>query len=69
MAYCSSSIKRTGFSHFCQFTLQGQQALVQNGGFAADNLSGWQYNPGIYWLLGDVIDATSTVSTYVHSGE
>jgi hypothetical protein len=30
-----------GFARYCKFTLQVQQAIVQNGGFETGNFSGW----------------------------
>ena len=55
-----------GFAHYCQFTLQVQQSLVQNGGFETGDLSGWTESGN----SGLARDATVTkISKYVHSGQ
>jgi hypothetical protein len=55
-----------GFARYCQFTLQAQQTLVENGGFETGDLTGWTES-GNDGGARDV--GVTKVSQYVHSGE
>jgi len=52
-----------GFALYCQFTLQVQQTLVQNGGFETGNFSGWTESGNTSGI------AVTKASQYVHSGQ